>query len=773
VLTEIGQLMNVFCKRGSGIPGCSQFIEEHFRLRLLQWAGRPGPVLQGALTAGTHLLLEWVSHADDKWPLPPHTLTTTVPRSPALFKPWSIHVLAGVSLLSFWRRGSDSQVMRSLPQAVDASPQLHALVRVTASAQHSVPHLIHGELWLLLDLVSATLQSLYALIAEALRCESPYKNKLADPLELQLRDSRLSKKAYPETSLLRKLCWTQCEALTVELDLEVGSGSQINIFREGGLMRADSRICGAARISVPIENIKASSSSSVRVALAHAHCPSQCFQPVIVSPTTVRGSTSHGDPVNHNCAPDQHLSVSLQRNVGVVAGTGRPGDMELHCEDDSRDGSAIESRSEPANVLREHLLPHYQPKLLSNTRHTRQFEFHPSLPEVLLTGDKNGGVNVIHAEEQGRRPPLILDSCHVLGLAWLHHHPQSAVCGLHSGQIKFLRYDPQATLQEPALQHVLNVDEFPKCSSLSVNCTDDFLLASGFAHDIALYDTGTGQVLNRVPGVHRHFINISRFAQQSPHVFATASFDHTCKLWDLRQPLIPDRPLRTLETGGLNVMCTFSSDDKYLLCSGIDNRIAQYELQSFSMFPDSFHLRPSMQRERYRRSVYFAAGRHFVTAATDESHIRVMSASGKNMGVVDFSDFKGQDQMSKPKARMGWRPLPMDDTSRAACMPQGCSRLHLMDSFKCKLLRAQGCEEPRVIREAGLLAHGEVFLDTEHTRTRGASAEDGVVHRQSVQSVRTHPIIENRVGVLLSAIQSDQQSYVVFVHLDPNYSKEG
>eukprot|EP00971_Amphidinium_carterae_P208429 4135426-Amphidinium_carterae.1 len=37
---------------------------------------------------------------------------------------------------------------------------------------------------------------------------------------------------------------------------------------------------------------------------------------------------------------------------------------------------------------------------------------------------------------------------------------------------------------------------------------------------------------------------------------------------------------------------------------------------------DQFQLRPARHPARYRRSMYFATGRHFVTAATDESYIR-------------------------------------------------------------------------------------------------------------------------------------------------------
>jgi len=772
--------------------------ESHLRLRLLQWAGRPGPVLQGTVMAGDHLLLEWVPTWDDRWPLPPHTVTAAA-SNPSPPKARSTNLFTGASLFNAWRRGFESQVPSSAPTATDSSQGRQVLVRVTAVVSRGVPPIIHGELWLLLDLTSATLRCLYDSLADLLKRESPCKEKLPERLEFQLMDSQVpTKKAvYPETRLLRKLCWTHCEALSLEWTPDAGQSHLIYIRREQELIAMDIRPPGADGVSVPKEEKEKTAGTGNATEMpqlaptlpnaaeqpnamrrpqtwweadeasgTHSRSSSQCPRPAALSPSS-RGvpvddaecERAHS-PGSSRMRPGQDLEQFSRSARGSAAVARHPGDTAVESEGEPG-GSSV---GEAANGVWERLAPHYQPKLLVNTHQTRQFEFHPSLPQVLLTGDKRGGVNVIHTEEEELRRPLIVDSCPVLGLAWMRHHPQSAVCGAaHSGQIRFLKYDLQANPQDPALQHVLTVDEFPKLSSLSINCTDDFLLASGFTHDLALYDTGTGQVLHRVLGVHSHFINISRFAHRCPHVFATASFDHTCKVWDLRQPLIHDRPVKVLHTGGLNVMCTFSPDDRYLLCSGIDTRITQFELPSFKMFPDSFPLRPAMHQARYRRSMYFATGRHFVTAATDESHIRIMSASGKNMGVVDFCGLLGRTWTSLQ------RPLPGNEKRRKVGMPR---RSRMMDGFECKLQRAEGREEPRVMWEAGALTQGEVQLDDELARMRGASAAEGRTHKEYVQSVRTHPIVENRVGVLLSSYHPDPQSYIAFVHLDPNYSED-
>ena len=44
--------------------------------------------------------------------------------------------------------------------------------------------------------------------------------------------------------------------------------------------------------------------------------------------------------------------------------------------------------------------------------------------------------------------------------------------------------------------------------------------------------------------------NVARLGSCHPHQLCQASFDHTCKIWDLRRPLKRQNPLKTLRTGG-------------------------------------------------------------------------------------------------------------------------------------------------------------------------------------------------------------------------------
>jgi len=752
------------------------------RLRLLQWAGRPGPVVRGVVMGGDHFLLEW-SLGDKGWPLPIHAPTLlsdncldgklatkfTNRRGSNLF-PTS-------GMFTAWRRGFDPPAESNSSGSELPSNSRMVLVRVLSS-------LLAKELWLMVDLSSETLGGLYALIEAPLRSRS-CRRELVGEIRFEMRDSLQPKKRHPwtEDCLLRNLCWTHSETLIVEQshesDYHAASSHIFCVFREDELVQRGLPLVDATSSQTTVvQDVDLNAREDDDVPPLSVCGTGQSASPLQAQKAVGTVGTIHrplmwwddeGSQRATLCAlrDTPHRQLSLKRTdlvsdeeVGIErprmrsfsvasGGTGwlarNPGDTAVDADPDLS-GSW------------ERLAPHYPPKLLKNTHQTRQFEFHPSLPQVLLTGDKKGGVNVVDTDGADTHPPLIVDSCPVLGLAWMRHHPQSAVCGAaHSGQIRYLKYDAQASQNDPALQHVLTVEEFPKLSSLSINCTDDLLLASGFTHDVALYDNHTGQVLHRVLGVHNHFINISRFAHRSPHVFATASFDHTCKVWDCRQPLLHNKPVKVLQTGGLNVMCTFSPDDKYLLSSGIDTRINQFELPSFTQFPASFPLRPAMHQARYRRSMYFATGRHFVTAATDESHIRVMSATGKNLGVVDFCGLLGRTSPSFH------RPLPASEMPSNTNVLQ---RSRMIDSYGCKLQRAEGREEPRMMWEDSSLIHGEVQLDDEQAPV----VNDARNQKEYVQSVRTHPIVENRVGVLLSSYHPDPQSYIAFVHLDPNYS---
>jgi WD40 repeat protein len=167
----------------------------------------------------------------------------------------------------------------------------------------------------------------------------------------------------------------------------------------------------------------------------------------------------------------------------------------------------------------------------------RQFEFHPTVPGLMLAGRKDGLVMVLDYDLDKRMQTLQVDSFPVLGVAWLQSQPQWAVVGTSQcGTLRLVKYDG---VSQSMGSHRL--ESFSHLSSLSANCTDDFLTTSGFCIDIGIYDIIRGSRIGTFTGLHQNFTNTTRFAHRSPHLFATASFDHTCKVWDIRQPVTAEK----------------------------------------------------------------------------------------------------------------------------------------------------------------------------------------------------------------------------------------
>lgn len=287
-------------------------------------------------------------------------------------------------------------------------------------------------------------------------------------------------------------------------------------------------------------------------------------------------------------------------------------------------------------VAEDEVVPHARRLLLSSSG-VRQFEFHPTRPGTLLAGRKDGVIAVLDHKADTLTHVLEVDSYPILGLAWLHTQPQWAVVGAsQSGTTCMVRYDEST----PGCMEHVRLEPFPHLSSLSVCCTDDYFMTSGFSVDVGLYDIVTGRRTSTFRGLHQSFINILRFANCSPHLFATASFDHTCKLWDLREPILANQPARAFNTDTLNVMCCFSPDDRHILCSGVDQALQQFPLGQNSTAPvgTRFPLPALRSDTNYRRSLYLANGRWVATAATNESLLRLYTteAPHRHVGHVDL-----------------------------------------------------------------------------------------------------------------------------------------
>ena len=147
------------------------------------------------------------------------------------------------------------------------------------------------------------------------------------------------------------------------------------------------------------------------------------------------------------------------------------------------------------------------------------------------------------------------------------------IAGSDNGSLKL--YDiqkmPPTTMGIYNSPGFVTFDDFDQLTSVHVNSTDELFLASGYSRNVALYDISSGRRLQVFTDMHREHINVVKFANYSPSLFATSSFDQDVKMWDLRQK--PIRPCYSASSSRGNVMVCFSPDDHYLLVSAVDNEV--------------------------------------------------------------------------------------------------------------------------------------------------------------------------------------------------------
>eukprot|EP00300_Choanocystis_sp_HF-7_P017250 c19672_g1_i5.p1 GENE.c19672_g1_i5~~c19672_g1_i5.p1 ORF type:complete len:131 (+),score=21.09 c19672_g1_i5:315-707(+) len=116
------------------------------------------------------------------------------------------------------------------------------------------------------------------------------------------------------------------------------------------------------------------------------------------------------------------------------------------------------------------------------------------------------------------------------------------------------------------------------------------MFAGGYSRSVNVYDLNRGDRSETFENIHTEHINVVKFSNHSPHLFATCSFDKSVKLWDLRLGHVSFRYyFRFLQTGVQkpiftrwsahgNVTVCFSDDDQNLLVSAIDNEVSQFRV---------------------------------------------------------------------------------------------------------------------------------------------------------------------------------------------------
>lgn len=106
---------------------------------------------------------------------------------------------------------------------------------------------------------------------------------------------------------------------------------------------------------------------------------------------------------------------------------------------------------------------------------------------------------------------------------------------------------------------------FNDMTSVHINSEDQAFMASGYHKSVPIFDLATGKRVLYFEDIHEKSINIARFANETPHLLATCSFDRAVKVWDMR--VGSSAPIYTCASRSKNVLIAFSPDDQYMLTS--------------------------------------------------------------------------------------------------------------------------------------------------------------------------------------------------------------
>lgn len=263
----------------------------------------------------------------------------------------------------------------------------------------------------------------------------------------------------------------------------------------------------------------------------------------------------------------------------------------------------------------------------------RQLEYHPSNPSLMVFGTIDGEIVVVNHETDKivSYVPTVGAMNSVLGLCWLKKHPSKLVAGSDNGILTLFDI-------KHAQSSYVTFDKFELLTSVHVNSTDELIIASGYLRNVGLYDISSGKCLQVFTDMHQEHINVVKFSNHSPSIFATSSFDRDIKLWDLRQN--QTRACYTSSSSRGNVMVCFSPDDHHLLVSAVDNEVKQL-LAVDGRVHLNFEISPTGSPQNYTRSYYMNGRDYIISGSCDEHLVRICCArTGRRLRDISL-DGKG------------------------------------------------------------------------------------------------------------------------------------
>ncbi|KAL5561336.1 hypothetical protein UlMin_031083 [Ulmus minor] len=272
----------------------------------------------------------------------------------------------------------------------------------------------------------------------------------------------------------------------------------------------------------------------------------------------------------------------------------------------------------------------------SRSLRPRQFEYHPTDSSLMVIGTLDGEVAVVNHETVTVTSYIPSSGAmhSVMGLCWLNKHPSMLIAGSDNSSLKLFDIQHFPPSMSGMYSGSDTFDKFDQLTSVHVNSSDELFLTSGYTREVALYDIGSGRLLKLFNNMHQQHINFVKFANHSPAIFATSSFDRDVKVWDLRQK--PLRPCYTISSPRGNVMVCFSPDDHYLLVSAFDNEVRQH-LAVDGRFHLDFAIAPTGSYQNYTRSYYMNGQDYIISGSSEEHVVRICCAqTGRRLRDIAF-----------------------------------------------------------------------------------------------------------------------------------------